>query len=263
MKNDYKRIVVKVGTTTLTHDNGKLNLKKIDQLALILSDIKNSGKDVILVTSGAIAAGLTKLGMTTKPDCVKSKQAVASVGQCDLMFIYDKFFSEYGQTVSQLLITKSVLNDPTLKANVLNTFEQLLEYGVIPIVNENDSIAIEEIVFGDNDTLSAVTSCLVNADLLILLSDIDGLYNENPKNNEHAKLINLVSSIDENILAMASDSCSKFGTGGMITKLSAAQIVMEKGIDMVICNGSNVKSIYDILDGMPVGTLFKGAQENA
>ena len=194
---DVRRIVVKVGSSTLTHPQGGLHFQKIDQLAMALSDIKNSGKDVILVSSGAVSAGVAKLQMRHRPTLMKEKQAAASVGQSELMFIYDKFFSQYGQTIAQLLLTKTITHNETLRMNAVNTLETLLSYGVIPIVNENDSVATDEIAYGDNDTLSAVTAYLTNADLLILLSDIDGLYDDNPTLHPNAKLIPVVNHIIE------------------------------------------------------------------
>ena len=197
---DVRRIVVKVGSSTLTHPQGGLHFQKIDQLAMVLSDIKNSGKDVILVSSGAVSAGVAKLQMRHRPTLMKEKQAAASVGQSELMFIYDKFFSQYGQTIAQLLLTKTITHNETLRINAVNTLETLLSYGVIPIVNENDSVATDEIAYGDNDTLSAVTAYLTNADLLILLSDIDGLYDDNPTLHPNAKLIPVVNHISDCLL---------------------------------------------------------------
>lgn len=257
---DIKRIVVKVGSSTITRSNG-LNLRKIDQLAMVLSDIKNKGIDVVLVSSGAVSAGASKLKMKQRPSLMREKQAAASVGQCELMFIYDKFFSQYGQTISQLLITKTVTTSETLRYNAINTLETLLQYGVIPIVNENDSVAVDEIAYGDNDTLSAVTAFLVHSDLLVLLSDIDGLYDKNPSKYEDAKLIPVVKEIDEHILSMAEDASSKVGTGGMITKLHAAQFASEHGIPMIIANGAQPSILYDILENQYCGTLFDAAKE--
>lgn len=255
MKN-VKRIVVKVGSSTLTHPGGGLNFQKIDQLAMALSDIKNSGIDVILVSSGAVAAGVAKLQMRSRPQMMREKQAAASVGQCELMFIYDKFFSQYGQTISQLLITKTVTRNATLRENAINTLETLLEYGVIPIVNENDSVAVDEIAYGDNDSLSAVTSHLVHADLLILLSDIDGLYDDNPSENPDAKLIPVVHEINHQIMNVAKGAGTTRGTGGMITKIKAAKYAGERGIPMIIANGKHPSILYDILKGEYRGTLF-------
>jgi len=247
---------VKVGSSTLTHDTGKLNLRMMDKIAMVLSDIKNEGTDVVLVTSAAVAAGVSKLGLKERPKTTKEKQAAASVGQCELMFAYDKVFSQYNQTVSQLLLTRDITENPLLKENVTNTFETLFTYNVIPIVNENDSVAIEELVYGDNDTLSAVTAKIVCADLLIILSDIDGLYDSNPQNNPDAKLIPVVREITEEIESVAGGSQSLVGTGGMATKIAAAKIAVASGIDMAIVNGKSPELIYDVLDGKAVGTLF-------
>lgn len=259
---NVKRVVVKVGSSTLTHPNGGLNFEKIDQLAMVLSDMKNSGRDVVLVSSGAVSAGVAKLNMQHRPFDMKEKQAAASVGQCELMFIYDKFFSQYGQLISQLLITKTVTRNETLRKNAINTLETLLQYGVIPIINENDSVATDEIAYGDNDTLSAVSAWLVQADLLILLSDIDGLYDDDPTKNEQANLIPVVQDINHNILRMAKGAGSEHGTGGMITKLHAAQIAAQHHIPMIIANGQRPAIIYDILNNQYRGTLFDIYEED-
>lgn len=256
-----KRIVVKVGSSTLTHAQGGLNFQKIDQLAMVLSDIKNSGRDVILVSSGAVSAGVSKLQMKERPTLMREKQAAASVGQCELMFVYDKFFSQYGQTIAQLLLTKTVTRSEVLRSNAINTLETLLEYGVIPIVNENDSVAVDEIAYGDNDTLSAVTASLVKADLLVLLSDIDGLYNDNPNTNPNATLIPVVSSITKSIETMAKGAGSTHGTGGMITKLHAGKFANERHIPMIIANGKHPNILYDILNNTYRGTLFDSKEE--
>lgn len=256
MNEQYQRIVVKVGSSTLTHPEGGLNLRRIDRLAMVLSDMKNRGYEVILVSSGAVAAGSAKLHLTKRPSTMKEKQAAASIGQCELMFLYDKLFSQYGQIVSQLLLTKTVLTNETLRTNAQNTLTTLLSYGVIPIVNENDSVAVDEIAYGDNDTLSAVTASIISADLLILLSDIDGLFDDDPTKNEHAKLIEVVSELSDEIYALAKGATSKTGTGGMITKLQAAQIAMEANMDMVIANGQQPDILYDILEGTARCTWF-------
>lgn len=255
---DKKRIVIKVGTSTLTHHAGSLNLRIMDKLAMVLSDIKKNGTDIVLVTSGSITAGVSKLGLKERPKSVKERQAAASVGQCELMFTYDKLFSQYGQMVSQILLTRAITDTELYRNNIINTFETLLSYGVIPIVNENDTVAVDELVYGDNDTLSAVTASLVNADMLIILSDIDGFFDTNPQLNENAKLIPVIKEITAEIENAAGDSESLVGTGGMATKISAAKIAVNSGIDMVICNGKNPESLYDILDGKHVGTLFRG-----
>lgn len=258
--SEIKRIVVKVGSSTITRQDG-LNLRKLDQLAMVLSDIKNKGLDVVLVSSGAVSAGASKLKMKERPSLMREKQAAASVGQCELMFIYDKLFSQYGQMISQLLLTKTVTTSETLRYNAINTLDTLLQYGVIPIINENDSVAVDEIAYGDNDTLSAVSAYLVKADLLILLSDIDGLYDKNPSACEDATLISVVKEISDDILAMAGDSNSKVGTGGMVTKLHAAQFASAHGIPMIIANGENPAILYDILENNYRGTLFDIKEE--
>lgn len=255
---EIERIVVKVGSSTLTHPNGGLNFRKIDRLAMVLSDIKNSGKEVILVSSGAVAAGVSKLKMSSRPTEMKEKQAAASVGQCELMFIYDKYFSQYAQIVSQLLITKTVLTSETLRENAVNTLETLLKYGVIPIVNENDSVAVDEIAYGDNDTLSAVAAKIIRADLLILLSDIDGLFDDDPSINPDANLITIVEKFHDELYDLAKDTSSKTGTGGMITKLHAAKIATSANIDLIIANGENPDILYHILEGKAKCTRFLG-----
>lgn len=265
MKNK-KRIVVKVGTSTLCHEGRGLNFRNIDALARTLTDIRNEGHEVILVSSGAIGAGWGKLNLSERPADLRMKQATAAVGQCELMHIYDKFFGEYGAAVGQILLTKDDVERPKVKASLTGTFEALLKMGVIPVVNENDSVCFEEIesehhVFGDNDTLSAVVSVLVGADMLIILSDIDGLYDSDPHKNPDATLIPVVEKIDGTVSHFAGGAGSKFGTGGMATKLSAASIAMENDIDMVITNGVKPQSIYAIIYGGSIGTLFKGKKE--
>lgn len=259
---NVKRIVVKVGSSTLTHPQGGLNFRKIDRLAMVLSDIKNSGKEVILVSSGAVAAGVSKLHMKQRPQEMKEKQAAASVGQCELMFTYDKYFSQYSQTVSQLLLTKTVLSNEILRENAVNTLETLLSYGVIPIVNENDSVAVDEIAYGDNDTLSAVTAKIIQADLLILLSDIDGLFDDDPSINPNAKLIPVVTELNDSIYKLAKGASSNTGTGGMITKLNAAEIATSASIHMVIANGANPDILYHILENDAACTIFKRKEGN-
>lgn len=254
-----KAVVIKVGTSTLTYpETGKLNLKRLDVMSRIISDIKNSGKNVVLVSSGAIGVGMSKLGMSERPKTIKEKQAVAAVGQCELMSIYDRLFSEYGTIVAQILLTKDVINDKERNENVINTFNTLLDKGIVPIVNENDSISVDEIKFGDNDTLSATVSNLVNATVLIILSDIDGLYDKNPREFSDAKIIHTVKKIDEKIENMASGAGTKNGTGGMITKIRAAKMATANGIDVIIANGNDPHIVYDILDGEEIGTIFKG-----
>ena len=254
---DAQRIVVKVGTSTLTYDTGKVNLRRMDKLAQVISDLRNSGIEVALVTSAAIAVGVGKLGLPARPKDIPSRQAVATVGQCELMFMYDKLFSEYGNTIGQLLITRSDFESDERRANLSNSFEKLFEFGAIRVINENDSIAVEEIVFGDNDTLSAMVAKLVNADALIILSDNDGLYSGNPREDESAYLIPVVEEITDELMSIAGTKGSTRGTGGMVTKLHAAQIAMDAGIDTVVMNGAQPEDIYRLLDGRQIGTYFK------
>jgi glutamate 5-kinase len=258
-----KRIVVKVGTSTLTHDGGALNFRSFDALARVLADIQGSGAEVVLVSSGAIVVGAHKLLMTERPKEIRFKQAAAAVGQCELMHIYDKFFGEYGKTVAQILLTGDDIENPVTKQNLKNTFNTLLEMGIIPIVNENDSVSYTEIesehkIFGDNDTLSAVVAVLCEADTLVLLSDIDGLFDGDPHTTSDVRLIREVRVIDDDIRALAGESDSAVGTGGMITKLSAAELATQNGIDMIIANGAVPELLYDIIEGKPAGTLFVG-----
>lgn len=255
----HNRIVVKVGTTTLTYSNGRLNLRRMEKLARVLSELRNSGKEIILVSSGAIAVGTERLGLVERPKDTPSKQAAAAVGQAVLMQIYQKFFMEYNQNVAQILLTQDVFEDEIRYNNAHNTFFTLMNMGVIPIVNENDTVSTNELgdlIFKDNDTLSACVASLVNADILILLSDIDGLYDHDPRIDKNAKIIHNVKSITNNIENMGGGSNSPFGTGGMETKILAAKAVNNLGIDMVIALGEEPFLIYDILNGKDVGTLF-------
>ena len=258
---DVKRLVVKVGTSTLTYDTGKTNIRRMHKLVSVLSDIVNSGIEVALVTSGAIGVGVGKLGLKERPSDISGRQAAATVGQCELMFMYDKLFGEYGHTVGQLLITKSDVDSEERRKNLVNTFEKLSDYGAVPIVNENDSVAVDEIVYGDNDSLSAIVAKLVNADALIILTDIDGLYDDNPNENEDAKLISQVDEITDELIAVAGGHGSRFSTGGMVTKLHAAQIAMDAGIDTIVMNGAAPESIYKALDGKQIGTFFTGKKD--
>ena len=258
---DKKRVVIKIGTSTITHMNtGNLNLGKLEQFVRVLTDIRNQDKEVVIVSSGAIGAGRKALGIKERPQTLSLKQACAAVGQARLMMIYQKLFAEYNQTIAQILITKRILLNEISLFNAENTFQELLAMGVIPIVNENDPISTDQIQeenFGDNDTLSANVAELVKADLLILLSDIDGLYSDDPRNNEKAKFIRFVDHIDEKLEAMAKGADTAFGTGGMATKIAAARIANDAGVDMVIANGDDVGNINRILAGEEVGTLFK------
>lgn len=257
-----QRIVVKVGTSTLTHDSGALNLHCIEQLVRVLSDLSGMGHQVILVSSGAIAVGAARLNMPERPKELRLKQAAAAVGQCRIMHIYDKFFSEYNRTVSQILLTGDDVDDPIRAEHLTSTFGALLEMRVIPVVNENDSVSSAEIetgrhkVLGDNDTLSAIVAKLCRADLLILISDIDGLYDADPHAHPDAKLIRRVEALTPEILEMAGGAGSWRGTGGMATKLSAAKIATEAGCDMVITNGDRTEDLYGIVDGAEIGTRF-------
>jgi len=257
-----QRIVVKVGTSTLTRENGALNLHNMDHLARTLSDLHGMGHEIILVSSGAIGVGTGKLGLHERPKELRMKQAVAAVGQCELMHLYDKFFGEYGNTVAQILLTGEDVDHSTRREHLANTFSALLELGCIPVVNENDSVSSAEIetgkckVLGDNDTLSAIVACLCKADLLILLSDIDGLYTADPHKDANAELIERVEEITPELKAIAGGAGTWRGTGGMATKLMAAKTAMQAGIDMVITNGANMESLYDIVEGKSVGTRF-------
>ena len=252
------RVVVKIGTSTLAHATGHLNIRRVGELCACISDIKNAGHEVIVVSSGAIGMGVGKLGLQQRPKDIPTKQAAAAVGQCELMYTYDKLFSEYSHTVAQLLITGDDVANETRHENFGNTINRLLELGAIPIINENDTVATDEIVIGDNDTLAAIVAKSVGAELLILLSDIDGLYTADPHTHADAKLIACVDKLDESVYALAGASLSGQGTGGMVTKLHAAKICMECGCDMIIANGSRPYNLYDILDGKQVGTRFLG-----
>lgn len=256
---DGKRIVVKVGTSTLTHESGRLNLRRVEQLVKVLCDLSNSGKEVVLVSSGAIGVGVGKLGLKKRPSLTREKQAVAAVGQCELMFIYDKLFGEYNHSIAQVLLTKYAIDTEYKKQNVVNTMETLIEMGIIPIVNENDTCAIDELDgenFGDNDNLSAIVADIVQADTLIMLTDIDGLYTSNPRSNPDAEKIDVVDEITDEIRVMAGGSGSNRGTGGMITKIQASEYATAKGIECVIMNGETPKRLYDLFEGKSIGTRF-------
>lgn len=252
---EKKRIVVKVGTSTLTHKTGKTNIARISDLVNVLADLHNMGHEIILVSSGAIVIGTSRLGLKSKPDTIMGKQAAAAVGQGELMFLYDKFFGEYDVVVSQLLFTYDALENSDNKEHLTNTFNQLLKYGSIPVVNENDSVSIEELLNGDNDCLSATVAELIGADMLILLTDTDGLYDGNPSENPEARLIDIVEEITEEIEAFAGGA-GKRGTGGFMTKVKAAKIATSAGIPVVVMNGADPKRIYDVLNGENVGTKF-------
>lgn len=252
------RIVVKIGTSTLAHPSGRLNIRKVEELVKVIADLKNAGSQVILVSSGAIGMGVGKLNLKGKPSDIPGKQAAAAVGQCELMYTYDRLFSTYNHTVAQILLTSEDIEDPERSMNFENTIERLLELGALPIINENDTIATAEIKVGDNDTLGAIVACETKADLLILLSDIDGLYTKDPHANADAELISVVEEVTEEIAKLAGGAGSNLGTGGMATKVNAAKLVTEAGCDMVIANGSKPELLYDILEGKSVGTRFVG-----
>ncbi|MBQ2889643.1 MAG: glutamate 5-kinase [Clostridia bacterium] len=252
------RIAVKVGTSTLAHSTGHLNIRHVEELCKVLSDLKNAGNEIILVSSGAIGMGVGKLSLGTRPSDMPTKQAAAAVGQCELMYTYDKLFSEYNHTVAQLLVTAPDIEDTCRGENFRNTVQRLIELGALPVINENDTVATEEISVGDNDTLSALVAQSCKADLLVLLSDIDGLYTADPHTDKNAVLIEEVREITPEILSLAGGKGSELGTGGMATKLHAAQICLQSDIDMIIANGSSPAILYDILDGKAVGTRFIG-----
>ncbi|MCD7784977.1 MAG: glutamate 5-kinase [Oscillospiraceae bacterium] len=262
MKDKLKRVVIKVGTSTLTHPSGQLNIRHVEELVKVISDIKNSGVEIVLVTSGAIGLGAARLGMKERPKDTPTKQACAAVGQCELMNIYEKYFNEYGIVAAQVLLTKFVLTDER-KENVINSLGKVLELGAIPIVNENDVVAIDELELevGENDTLAAIVSVLTKADTLIIMSDIDGLYECDPKVNSDAKLISKITEISDDLLKIAGGSASGLGTGGMATKLKAAKIALSENIDMMIINGKRPTNLYDVFDGEQIGTLFTTDKE--
>ena len=250
------RIVVKVGTSTLAHATGRLNIRHVEELVKVLSDLKNAGHQIILVSSGAIGMGAGKLNLPGKPSDMPTKQAAAAVGQCELMYTYDKLFLQYSHTVAQVLLTGEDVDHPERRENFENTMERLLELGALPVINENDTIATAEIKVGDNDTLGAIVACCVKADLLVLLSDIEGLYTADPRKDPDAKLIPTVEEVTPEIEALAGGVGSSLGTGGMATKLRAAKMVTAVGCDMVITNGEHPERLYDIAEGKDVGTRF-------
>ena len=250
------RIVVKVGTSTLAHATGRMNIRHVEDLVKVLSDLKNAGHEVILVSSGAIGMGVGKLNLPGKPSDMPSKQAAAAVGQCELMYTYDRLFLQYNHTVAQVLLTGEDVDHPERRENFENTMERLLELGALPVINENDTIATAEIKVGDNDTLGAIVACCTKADLLVLLSDIEGLYTADPRKDPNAKLIPTVEEVTPEIEALAGGVGSSLGTGGMATKLRAAKMVIAQGCDMVITNGEHPERLYDIAEGKDVGTRF-------
>ena len=257
------RIVVKVGTSTLVHAGGRLNIRRVNKLCEVLSDLKNAGHEIIFVSSGAIAIGVGKLHFSSRPTDIPGKQAAAAVGQCELMYTYDKLFSDHNHTVAQILMTGADFRDEERNRNFKNTLSRLLEMDVIPVVNENDTVATDEINVGDNDTLSALVAVDAQADLLILLSDIDGLYTSDPHSDPQARLIPVVERLTEEVEALAGGAGSRLGTGGMITKLHAARICTEAGCDMVIMNGAQPELLYDAVNGEGVGTRFLRERKNA
>ncbi len=256
------RIVIKVGTSTLAHASGRLNIRRVELLCKVLSDLKNAGCQVVLVSSGAIGMGVGKLGLPGRPEDMPGKQAAAAVGQCELMYTYDKLFAEYNHTVAQILLTAEDIQDKRRSAYVHDTLEKLLGWGALPVVNENDAVAIDEIgihtTIGENDSLSAIVAKLIQADLLVLLSDIDGLYTADPRKDPNATLIPVVDAITPEILSLAGGTGSSLGSGGMATKLKAAQIATEAGMDMIIANGQQPEALYALLEGKSIGTRFVG-----
>ncbi|MBQ8801739.1 MAG: glutamate 5-kinase [Clostridium sp.] len=252
------RIVVKVGTSTLAHATGRLNIRHVEELVKVLSDLKNAGHEMILVSSGAIGMGVGKLNLPGKPSDIPTKQAAAAVGQCELMYTYDKLFANYNHTVAQILLTGEDIDDTERRSNFENTMYRLLELGALPIINENDTVATAEIKVGDNDTLGGIVACCVKADLLVLLSDIEGLYTADPRKDPNATLISVVEAVTPEVEALAGGAGSSLGTGGMATKLRAAKMVTNAGCDMIIANGEKPSYLYDIVEGKAVGTRFLG-----
>ena len=255
--SERKRIVIKVGTSTLTHKTGLLNIRRVEQLVKTLADLHNAGHEVVLVSSGAIGLGMGKLGLGRKPGDTPGKQACAAVGQCELMYMYDNLFSNYSITVAQMLLTKYILLEDR-RQNVENAMERLIAHRVIPVINENDTVAIDELELevGENDSLAAIVATIAKADLLIIMSDIDGLYNKDPHKEKDAILIPVVNEITDDIRALAGGVTTKFGTGGMVTKLNAVEIAYEAGIDVVIMNGKQPEKLYDLFEDKSTGTLF-------
>lgn len=257
---ENKRTVIKVGTSTLTYENGKINYRRIESLCKVISDLQNSGEQIIFVSSGAIGVGMGKVGLETRPSETRKKQALAAIGQCELMFMYDKLFGEYNHSVAQILLTRYAVETEQKRQNVINTIDELLSMSIIPVINENDTVAIDELEgnnFGDNDMLSAIVAGLVGADRLIILTDIDGLYDSNPKTDPNARKIDVVEEITSDILNMAAGTGSNRGTGGMITKLQAADYATKKGTEVYVVNGSNPEDLYEVFDGNNLGTVFR------
>jgi glutamate 5-kinase len=255
------RIVVKVGTSTLTHATGRINIRHVEALCKVLSDIRNAGHELILVSSGAIGMGVGKMNLPKRPDDMPSKQAMAAIGQCELMYFYDRLFSEYSHVVAQILLTGEDLRDEKRRTNFTNTIFRLLELDALPIINENDTIATEEVSVGDNDTLGALVAESIHADLLVILSDVDGLYSADPRKIPDAELIPVVRELTADILSFASGKGTSLATGGMATKLNAASICMKAGTDMIIMNGEQPEMLYGVIEGKPVGTRFIGRKQ--
>lgn len=253
---DAKRIVIKIGSSTLTHSNGTPNLRRIEQICEVVSDIKNSGREVVLVSSGAVAVGVNRLGLTSKPNDIPLKQAAAAIGQCSLMAIYDQHFSKYGYTAAQILLTRNVVEQEKQRQNTINTFNALLGTHAVPIVNENDTVLAEESLFGDNDRLSSVVASMIDADALVIFTDIDGLYDSDPKSNPEAKQILLVDEITPELMLAAGAAGTSRGTGGMRSKLEATEFAIKNGIDVAIMSGENPFRLYKLLDGEEIGTRF-------
>lgn len=254
-----QKTVIKVGTSTLTYENGKINYRRVESLCKVLADLQNSGEEIMLVSSGAIGVGMGKTGITVRPSETKKRQALAAVGQCELMFMYDKIFGEYNHAVAQILLTADAVETERKRTNINNAIDELLSMNIIPIINENDTVSTDELDgnnIGDNDMLSAIVSHIINADKLVILTDIDGLYDSNPRTNAGAKKIDVVTKINKSILDMAAGTGSNRGTGGMITKLQAADYATKRGIEVHVINGSNPKIIYDIFEGKTPGTKF-------
>ena len=262
---EKKLTVIKVGTSTLTYENGKINYRHIESLCKVIADLQNSGEQIILVSSAAIGVGMGKAGLSVRPTETKKKQALAAIGQCELMFMYDKLFGEYNHSVAQLLLTRHAVETEQKRQNVINTIDELLRMNIIPVINENDTVTIDELEgnnFGDNDMLSAIVAGLVAADRLIILTDIDGLYDSNPRTNPNAKKLDIIEKINAEIFEMAAGTGSNRGTGGMITKLHAADYATQRGVECHIVNGANPNVLYYVFDGMNVGTKFLARKEN-
>lgn len=256
------KIVIKLGTSTLAHATGRLNIRRVEELCKVIADLKNAGNEIIMVSSGAIGMGVGKLSLSEKPTDIPTKQAAAAIGQCELMYTYDKLFSEYNHTVAQILLTDEDIADKERCNNFKNTLCRLLDLGAIPIINENDTIATDEIVIGDNDTLGAIVATTINADLLIILSDIDGLYTADPHKEKDAVMLHIVREITDDIEAMTDGAGTRLGTGGMVTKIKAAKIATSGGTDVVIANGKEPGILYKIINGDDVGTRFLSARED-